>query len=183
MRQKKPVIAEYYWVSPEALKECFDYDQNEDILIFVLRNYRECMMNRWYNRSGKPLQDEFCIASLGNLDIDKRYFDYLNLYDTWNPKTRFIFYYEDIISDPYSYFNSILDIMGEDKSNLDNYFSTLNDTKDQYFKRYKGTARSRGKDPLFHSKKLSYEVCFEADKIIKNEYPELYDKYMYIYKP
>ncbi len=74
------------------------YNPEEEILILLLRNYKE--------EIGKHSKGNFT-------NFFDSYFENLQVYDNWNPEKRYLVLYEDIITKPVETFKKLLDFIGE----------------------------------------------------------------------
>lgn len=187
----KPII--YHGHNPKDLWIKKDGDQ-QDILIVILRNYRECLI-RDHGTTKKVLDELQYQAKFNWLDGDKahaltnfanHYINNLRCYDLWNPATRLLIYYEDLILDPRATLENALDFFHiENKEYLLNKFMDEIDTHkkiclNEYDKR--GGSRSKGKDLLYHTKYIGQRNAILIDNTVKSLFPYYFEKYLKRYK-
>jgi hypothetical protein len=94
---------------------------NKDLLILLLRNYRECLL-REYEKLENVKNEILAQASFNHLSQNKtwvlnlrmnHYFHNLRVFDIWNPEKRLIIYYEDFLQNPQEILLQLAQFMGE----------------------------------------------------------------------
>lgn len=151
-------------------KNCNSFDPNIDSLVFVVRNYKECIFR--HNKK-RALND----VNFRKSEMQK-YLGNVKFYDEWNGK-KVMLYYEDLIINFKKYYTSILNIVNVDKKEHDKLFANLAYHKNACLKQYDKVcgSQSKGKSIFFHSKKLPVNLIKEMDRYAKeNKY--LYNRYL-----
>lgn len=169
-------------------------ENSNDILIVLVRNYRENLIRNF-------IEMDFIMAKLEQekkhlwLDTDPKktrtfpnhhYFNILRCYDQWDPKKRFLLYFEDLADYPEEILKKVMKFLGAEdkKENLMQFLEKI--TYHRINCMQKSFAGSdicySGTDRLFHSKKIGLENCRKIDKEIKTSFPYYFDKYLKRYE-
>ena len=170
-RAKKRYHQTHYW---HAIAKHIDSDS--DYLMMIVRNPKECI-----TRHNGSLE-----SGIKNFNNWRYFLQNLELFDSWSEEKRLLVYYEDLMRNPKAELQRVLEFLGEYKINA---FETFirNLPKHQrfvlsYYDRQRGGSKSRGKDLLYHSKSALDEVQKEFDALIKEQYPIIWDKYLWMYE-
>ena len=153
-------------------ENCWDFDPGSVGLVFMIRNYKECIPRHIGLRAmGKMKVLEHCSKYLANL----------RFYDSWSGK-KCILYYEDIIDNFKSNFDKILKIIDVN----DKLYKEVFDKEEYHRKAVLAIydricgSQTKGQHKIYHSKKISKESSdlidsfFKKDKLIKNRYLKRY---------
>ncbi|NGX48060.1 MAG: hypothetical protein K1000chlam3_01447 [Chlamydiae bacterium] len=182
---------------PAALRITQDSFMSNDILILMVRNYRECLIRRY--QSFSKVRDElryestFCYLDSFPPDLNQiasyhknNYFHNIRCFENWNPEKRYLIYYEDFIDDPEKVLYEILSFLKIDNINekLSKFMSDFdfhrNKSLSLYDKAYK--SQSKGQDILFHSKQIGYDDSKRIDDLVKALFPYYFQKYLARYE-
>jgi len=161
-----------------------------DLLIFMVRNYRECMLRHF--SSPEAVYTEIRHQTTNNHLANNKewvfnfhanqYFHNFRVYELWNPKNRMIVYYEDLIENPRLVLSQIAHFIEEsNKQNaIDNFMQHFNDHFEKSLQIYEETytSHTRGKSLLYHTNKAGLDKCFHLDTLVKNAFPEFVEKYL-----
>ena len=175
------------WRTHEASR-IRNLDPNTSKLLFVIRNYKECIMKRQKENISlnfSPTQLRNCIV---NSDAEfNHYIDNLNFYNSWpNDETKLIIYYEDLISQPRVEICKILDFFGEQDADVDGFFANYDywakRILDSYIKQRGAQHSSGGNKAIYHSKDFPISILQEIDQSVQVRYPVLWEKYLNRYE-
>ena len=153
------------------------HNLKEDILIVLLRNYRDCNLDRTNNNLIKYNR---LIRNSKNI-----YFSILQTYEDWNPSKKHLIYYEDLEKKPTNEIKKLANFL---KQRLPLKYNS----KIKLFKKNIETHKQNGltiqSKPLKERKSninLNYyngiippSNCRKVDKYIENTYPILWKKYL-----
>lgn len=160
-------------------------DQDRDHLIVIVRNYREALI-RFATETDAPLTPEKIVASLFRSlhapSIEYDYFNVLKCYDNWNPKTRILIYYEDLLTDFESTMADCLMKLGVQKGQFDEFVAH----KEELFKQCKDSYRygktMSGGDLAYHQKAwLTLEAARRLDLLVQQKFPYYWNQYLQRY--
>jgi len=151
----------------------------EDVekLILVVRDYKECVI-RHSEKKKVDISDlkKACSSS----ESSKNYMQMIKYYDEFKGD-KFIVYYEDLVNNLENTLRAIIKFLGEGEDNLDSFIKELDNHKEESLKIY-GSSKTRGKSIKHHSNKLTEEQKKEWDNYIKDNYRNLFDKYLKRYE-
>ena len=159
-------------------------DPKKDRLIFVIRDYRECLTNNLIKR--KKVAETLLDALIY---MDKRvstqnrnfmFFENLKLFDKWPEENKILVYYEDLLLQPKKVLSKVLDFLQESSTHLDLFIENLAHHKQnslQVYDYFEGTA-SRGENLTFHQESLDPLDKKLARQYLLEKYPELSRKYL-----
>lgn len=175
----KPTLYRTHLVLPVLEK----IDPHKNKLLFVLRNYKECIVREC---GYDPLKLENSV--LTNSGGFKQYIDDLIFFDSgWKDEaTKQLIYYEDLIMQPRHTVEKLLAFFQEKPAMLNDFFDnfeywrTLVITK--YSEVHHTMPSSQGDKKVFHTKDFPFETLQRIDQHIKREYPQLWEKYLSIYE-
>jgi hypothetical protein len=149
-------------------------------LIVIVRNYKEALLrhNKYINNNN--LKNK-------RASITSNYIKIIKTYHKWDgPKM--MLYYEDLISkSPVESITKISDfIKNTSPKKLKNIIKNIDKHKEisvsYYDKIVKSGSVTKGKIPIFHSKKLTDINRKKWDQYIKKKWPNLYKDYLVRYK-
>lgn len=124
------------------------------------------------------------------ISSDKSFNYYLRLlrfYEQWEGE-KYLVYYEDLLLHPQVVLKELLEFMQEGDERLEDYLENMDEYRarmlDSYSKQHKDTGGgvSKGKDILYHSKKVPVEYLQKADRILQAKAPDLWEKYLFRYE-
>lgn len=149
---------------------------NKDLLILLLRNYKECMIRQCGSID----------AVLKTLPKESVYFKNLQLFDEWAPERRLLVYYEDFMRYPEETLARAMEFVASpNKNRLKMFIKELPQHREKVFQYYRskrrGGTNSQGKDLLYHSKNVDKEKLVYLDEYAQKMYPNLFDKYLWMY--
>ena len=143
-------------------------------LLMIVRNYKEVFIRRVRDNAenyARLIQKKRQFAA---------YCAYLKVFDSWDPASRHLVYYEDLIAKPRETLKGVLDFLGESDHRLNefmqNYESNRLATVQSYHKvqSARGGSMSRGEDVFFHSKQVPTELLRKTDNKMQAFYPALW---------
>lgn len=143
------------------------------VYIMLVRNPKECVLRN----SGSSFETAYNRLSQVNFS----YYVNLKIFDAWNPKSKKIVYYEDLIEQPEKTLKELLDYLGEDDQYLSSFMQDYEFHKQRSLEFYKFTmhsSKSKGQSAIFHSNKLTDQQKQALDEIVKTTYPLLWKKYL-----
>jgi len=152
-----------YKLKPYIYKEhfavnCDRFDEQNDKLILILRNYKECLIRHY----GVP-------RLLKNLDHDlKQYTDNILFFDKWKGE-KIIIYYEDIINNFEHIIKKIAMFLNLDPASVNEFIKDYDFHKSNGIKSYKICGHesvTKGKVTNFHSKKAPLQLLKRINKIL-----------------
>ncbi len=173
------------WIKKEG-------DKN-DLLIVVVRNYRECLM-RHLGSVAAIVDDLKMQATYNWLDANRvaalvlcssQYINNVRCYDSWDPSKRYLIFYEDLINNPMSVLLDVVYFLGEiPDENTWRFFEDLEVHKHVCLRDYTtmGGSQSKGTDNLYHSKKMGLKNCRLIDNLVEQLFPYYFHKYLKRYK-
>jgi len=103
----------------------------------------------------------------------------LKLFEKWDPNNKLLVYYENLVDRPESSFREILSFLNKDPSLVDmtDFEAHKNAILDFYNEKRNLGSITRGKDPLFYSKKMDLSRLKKIDAYLEKTYPVLWEKY------
>ncbi len=170
-------------------------NQKEDFLIVIVRDYHECFARHFGIKNqnlNKRLLEE-CTRKIENAYDDNtinydhaiNYPNILRCYDEWNEETRFLIYYEDLISDFDSVMSQCLKKLKIKGHHLEEFlvnFETEMKNSSKIYQYRQGGSKSNN-DPKFYQKNtLSLEDTLNMDKSLKTHFPHLWKTYLSRYE-
>ena len=140
---------------------CKYFDDKNDSLIFVVRNYKECLIR--HNGIAKLMRADKMKAEC------KKYAENIDYFYNWKGK-KVILYYENLIKNFKKEYCKILDIIDVDMRLHDMLFKNLNDNKNKCLRQYSKVCGSvtKGQHEIYHSKTLRKDIADKFDKFVKN---------------
>lgn len=150
-------------------KYCKNFSEEEDSLILILRNYKECIVrhNKQSALNNQKVREENC----------KKYLSNIGFYDKWGGK-KVVLYYEDLIYNFKKHYRKILKIVDVNKEKHEEMFNNLEEHKKLCLKQYDKVcgSQSLGTKKFYHSKNISSYLKLEFDSYIKRN--KLHTKYL-----
>lgn len=143
------------------------YDRKKDVLIVLLRDYREC-----YIRNNLKRQ---CKNPLELMRVDPTYFDNLEIYHTWPEERRYIVYYEDLLENMHDTLKDLLAFLGEKGERLDPFIDEIDAHRQVVLKAYdrKWSSVTKGEDLHYHKEQTDPMILEGMDQIVLKKYPHL----------
>ena len=161
------------------LDEVKNVAKDDVYLIFVLRNFKECMLHRFNNK--KHINNPNVVKSFYPFFIEKSYFVNLEVFDNWNDEKKILLYYEDLLLNPKKFFIDLAKFLKKDPIFIESFMKNYQWYKENSLKNYPGTARSKGSSIKYHSNRKPKHLLYKVDDYIKNQYKDLWNKYLYKY--
>jgi hypothetical protein len=154
----------------------FSKIQPEDELIFVLRNYKECLIR--HNKGKREINKEFFLKQASN--EDGTYAGLLKRYDEHKGK-KLLIYYEDLITHPIVILGHLKDFFNADNKMYAEFAKSPQKHVENSLKCYP-KSQTKGKDLIHHSKELSRWTKIAIDNVFKKYQKELFNKYLIRYE-
>ena len=166
--------------------------QDKDILIMIVRNYRECLY-RDRNSVEAVLNEIRHMATFNHMPAKfafiqphNHYFNNLRCFDFWDPSLRLMIYYEDLITNPEMVFQQILTFFNKshEQDLIEDFMENLQEHIDYCLNYYEsqGGSKTQGKDVLYYTKIMGLEGAKAIDDEVKALHPEIFDKYLRRYE-
>lgn len=167
---------------PKDLKKI---DKQNNKLLYILRNFKESLFRHNYQQFENP--EAFLAFFKKNDPVVQEYMDGLEIYDAWEPTLRLLIHYEDLLNHPMSVISEVLAFFDEPiPSHLtDALLKEISaKTLASYDKQHKnvGGSHSKGKDLLYHTRRLPFDILRDIDAVVESNYPVLWKNYLNIYK-
>jgi hypothetical protein len=159
----------------QRMEKIFSVDPNKDILIMLIRNYKECIPRHLGDYKRAIIEFD---------DVKNCYLDNIVVYDEWSDSNKILVYYEDFISNPRKTLSELLLFLGESGDKLTSFLSCYDEYKNRslkFYQQYIGATKSRGEDLLYHSKLIPFEDRLKMESFVKENYPYIWGKYLYRY--
>lgn len=169
----KPIISHVHGMSLNK-----DYASSSDRLIFLIRDFKECLPRWYHNNYDLILKDLSPNSQRGSTYINN-----LRIFDRWNSDKRLLIYYEDLCQKPREVLLKVLNFLEEDTSRLNNFMMNINKHREICIKFYNNTpcygkATTKGEDFRFHQSRAPKKFIVDITNIFKREYSELSKKYL-----
>jgi len=176
----KPIL--YRTHDPKDLR---NINRRTNKLLYVLRNYKESLYRHNHDKFKSP--EEFEIQFTKDKVMVREYMEGLEVFDSWDPHLRLMIHYEDLLTDPMSVIKTVLSFFDEPiPENLteDLLEEISSKALDSYHKQHKNTggSHSKGEDFFYHTRSLPVKTLRAIDAAVKDNYPELWNKYLSKYK-
>ena len=145
----------------------------KDYLIFLVRNYKECLIRELHNSKKKAL--------LYLLNPQNQFCKNIREFDKWPEERRLLIYYEDLITQPSDVYKKLTAFLDEGTEKVENFIEELDQHRQNcinFYIEYAGPSVTKGKEKLHHSKKFTLEQRCHMDQLIRNNLKNLYDKYL-----
>jgi hypothetical protein len=166
----------------------FCEENYHDKLIFMIRNYKECIPRQTKDYSfGEKFKSQLLNYKTNS---DEHHFDYISVleyYDKYE-KDKIIIYYEDFISNTTTELLKVIKfIVGDiDEIKINQYIENIELHKKNSSDRYRSIVvdgcmsidLSGNVNIKHHSSKIPKDLRLEIDKYISNEYKYYFDKYL-----
>ncbi len=149
------------------------YNLQNDKLIFLLRDYKECLIRQV---SPTVFDGDF----LAKYDVFL-YFQNLQFYCNWPQNKKILIYYEDLIVKPEETLKRILNFLEEDTKPLSNFLKFYQKHKTNsllYYAKNIGKPITLGRSIKHHAANLTKDKKVEIDMKIARAYPYLWEKYL-----
>jgi hypothetical protein len=175
-------------------KEFWQNKETDYKLIFMIRNYKECIPRQIDNYTfGELFKSQ--ISNLRTTN-EMHHFDYISVLDYYDKYEgdKVIVYYEDLILNIHSVLTDVIKfILGDnfnDKTSdsIKNYIDNIDHHKKKSSERYQSltllgckSINNENVDIFHHSKKMDKNDLLMIDKYLNDNYKYLYNKYLYRY--
>jgi|GEM_PF-2138410 len=162
----------------------------QDKLILIIRDYKESILRMFDNflfikmAIGKRHNDVIFNDLPPYYAVITWYFENLEYFEQFKGE-KLLLYYEELLLQPESVYKNILSFLGASDQFFADFMHDLEFHKEtclNFYNSYRFGSKTHGKDFKFHSKKLKQEELTEFDKLVQNNYPSLWEKYLYRYK-
>lgn len=167
-------------------------DQSTDILIILLRDYKESIMSVNYDNEVNVVSnivDEYRTYNEQKNPFMSRansYFNILRCYECWDPQKRFLIYFEDLIAEPKQVLMNLSNFLDIDEAEVEEYLSNIEYHKeralDTTFRPEEDEKRKNSEDLRKHTKKMSKKNIKYIDSFVERNFPEFWGKYLSRYK-
>ncbi|MDX8430968.1 MAG: sulfotransferase domain-containing protein [Candidatus Algichlamydia australiensis] len=163
-----------------------EYLRERDKLILILRNYRECLIRHSGVEKVLQMIHELNTKSGGKFSANW-YLKNLQFFDDWPEERRLLIYYEDMIQNPKEVFERVATFIDEDPEVFASFLAHYKEhvAKSLAWRNAKEghvRAQSMGRDLSYHSKRISRKKRQKFDEAVKNNYPDLWEKYLTRYE-
>lgn len=164
------------------------HQQNK--LIVIIRDYKESILRMFNNFShikdtiGKKHDDAIFKNLPPYYGVITWYFENLEYFEQFEGE-KFLVYYEELLLQPERVYRNILSFLGASDQFLEDFMNELEAHKKvclKYYDSYCFGSETQGKNLKFHSNKISKEELTEFDQLVKDSYPNLWEKYLSRYK-
>lgn len=170
-------------------------DQSKNFLIVIVRDYHECFIREAFQRSRSysKIEPKKILERLSNFyktkgknpNSNPPYVDILQKYDQWNEKTRYLVYFEDLVTNFEETIQGCLDKFNITehylKDFMEHYEERMLEIKGLYRKYHKATF-SEG-DVHYHKKQLlTDDMAKEFDAMFRDNFPYIWEKYLKRYE-
>ena len=154
-------------------------DPQEDQLVIIVRNYRECML-RNRNRNKQYILGDL----LATKRVNSNYFAMLNCYDKWHPEKRHYICYEELMKHPQEEIRRLGQFLAVSSEKIDEFLTDLKSHVQNSFKlKVKATTPSGGTKLSFHSDRFKdKDFLKRMDAIVEKHHPHLWKNYLKHYK-
>jgi hypothetical protein len=166
------------------------HSHEKDLLILLIRNYRECMLRNY--KDPKVVKNQILYQALFNPLAQQKdwvlnlrmnhYFHNLRVYDMWNPEKRLIIYYEDLLQNPKETFLRLANFIGENQKEdtIQAFVDNIEDHMENSLGIYERVYRShtRGKSFLHHTYGIGIKKSLEIDRLVMRCFPYFTRKYL-----
>lgn len=196
---EEELVAAMHFEHRSANLKLYEANPMDDYLIVIVRNYRECFIRYMLQEAQeaellfKPqdvlnMTKQICALDSIPDCYNASAIDYINIlrcYDEWNPKTRVLVYYEDLVEDFDATMEACLKKMNVDiRSSSFNEFliqkkERFNESRETY--RYGETMS--GNNINHHTEKwLSTDIIKQIDEELRMNFPYFWHKYLSHYE-
>jgi len=158
--------------SQQRMEESGGFDKNQDYLILLVRNYKECLI-----RDLRRMKTVWEALSAPHF----LYLENLKLYDIWNVDRKILIYYEDFLLHPRETLERLLLFLNESLDPLDPFFDQFEMHRHNsltFYQAYIGPSLSQGENLHFHSNSLSPKIRIAMDQQVQSKEPELFYTYL-----
>ncbi|MBD3279079.1 MAG: hypothetical protein GF388_12330, partial [Candidatus Aegiribacteria sp.] len=165
------------------------YDMDNDKLIVLVRNYKECLVRHHIGGAGS-LDRKFYAQTQGYRDGETDYIGYFQIYEQWQGK-KILIYYEDLITDLEAELLKVLKLLEYDGSYLRELMDNIGFHKKQSIGLYSknpptiaSASFTKGDSDklIFHSQKLTDKQKREWDRHLEEKFPDILQKYLRRYQ-
>ena len=157
-------------------------DNGKNKLILLIRNYREAYLRQYHDRASLALVD---LGSQAKNTTE--FFDNIHIFESWKDKNRLLIYYEDLMLNPREEITKISRFLNVPEPKLNAFLRNLNKHVLTCFSikngRFNFQTPSKGKQNiLYHSQKISSDMNFKIDNVIRQYQPDIWEKYLKRYE-
>jgi len=149
---------------------CHDVGQN-DTLILVVRDYKECIIRHALHESNPPYRQM----------VDE-YFKNLSVFDAHPNEKKLLIFYEDIVVDPKPTVEQLCHFLSQhSEQRIDSFFKDFETHKEQCLALYRkkiGPTVTNGQKIKFHNNEANREAIDTINHIVNEEHRELSEKYL-----
>lgn len=170
-------------------------NQNDEFLVVIVRDYHECFTRVEIQMvNGGPFSPEFSLNKVKNLrplnSIEDCYntnaIDLINIlrcYDQWNPKTRILIYYEDLLTNFEFEMRKCLNKLHVPEHLLTDFLSHKEERLQESLNTYRYGKTMSGNDLKYYQHHwLTPEISIRMDQEIKMRFPYFWKKYLKRYR-
>jgi len=170
--------------------QTYGLDKNQDRLILLVRNYKECFIRHkgnWEDAKSCTFRPMPRKPSSNPLHYLSDYFENFYYFRAWNKEKTLLIYYEDLMTDFEREMTKISRFLEVDESWLIAFMKDYERHRIESIQNYEdekklGTSESKGNDILFHSRSLDRGVLLEMERFAANSYPWLEYTYLMRYR-
>lgn len=173
----------YYFSSLDYLhKYLGPYDIENDSLLFMLRDFKECFAQRAQGNFDLMLDIAEGVNEVTNVEHRLSYFRDILLFHAWPHERKHLFYYEDLVLNEEETLLGIAEFLGEDLDYVRTFLLTRLQSSDELVKRYTNKKKVNPYSCRL-SKNLSVKLIDKVINRVENRFVEstLFHQYLDVY--
>jgi len=167
---------------------------NQDILITIVRNYREMFIRKYHETDDVILE---LIRQEQSNDFDSRkygcytspynhYFNNLRCFDKWNEENRYMVYYEDFMDQPQETLVKLAEFLREhiDPERVEPFISNIEQHAAKCLEIFsrKSETTKKPEGLLDYSLEIGSQDCVKIDTIVESLFSYYFTKYLSRYE-
>ena len=179
--KKRPYFHTHYAAKLKSI------DQKTNQLLLLMRNPKELVVRYTKGRLLKNQVNctkEILEDKLVDIESYRIPLDLLEAFDQWPKDKRLLITYEGLLINPQSTIKRILAFLGESQNNMNKLLPIFEKCKRVMIENYEknfaifGGSMSKGTSSSFHTRDISKNVLIQADQLLKQTHPDLWEKYL-----
>lgn len=147
-----------------------DWDSRSADLVFILRNYKECVTRHLETMEVPPDHPRAD-------DQLRRYLAALRQYDEWRSR-KLLLPYADLVENPTDPVRKLLGFLGEDVDKADQFGADIDRHRTNAMRTLKTASGSGGRRAVHHLHKLEPAIRQQWDLRVRELAPDLWDLYL-----
>jgi len=188
--RQTPLIAHTHGQSPEWWDAI---NRERDILIFLLRNPKECVLRhlRGDSKLPHPPPLPLVLSEMQGAEQQVDYMTLLALYQSWSLEHRHLVYYEDLIRQPVIVLEALLQFLfrhayqespSDDLPSFSEHLGQHRDASLSLYERTVAPSFTLGESVHYHADLLSPEDRRAVDRHLREMFPDLFRAYLTRYE-